>query len=60
MSGRIPKSANDLVEHLAMLRGRAEHDLRARLGAEAVNDRSHLDGLGPCSDDDEQLHEVPT
>ena len=35
-------------------------DLRTRFGAQAVNDRSHLDGLGPCSDDDEQLHEVPT
>ena len=35
MSGVIPKSEKHLVEHLAVLRGRAEHDLRARLGAEA-------------------------
>ena len=57
---REAEESEHLVEHFAMLRGRAEDHGRTRLAAQAANDRSHLDGLGPCSDDDEQLHEVPT
>ena len=46
----------DLVEHLAVLCGRAHDDARSALFAQPVDDRSHLDGLGARADDDEQLH----
>ena len=53
--GRQVEQLEDLVEHLAMLRGRAEDDVEAvRLRAQPLNHGRHLDGLGPRPHDHDE------
>ncbi len=48
--GREPEEAEDLVQKLPVLRRGAKRDLEAlRLPPQPLNDRHHLDGLGPGS-----------
>ena len=54
--GLDPEQAEHLVEHLPVLRGDADPGVEARQCLQLLDQRRHLDGLGPGAEYQEYLH----
>ena len=52
----ILEQAQDLIQHLPMLRGHAHHGLKPRGCLQCLDQGSHLDGLGPRAKYHHHLH----